>query len=355
MTVAQVVGTGSYLPGAPVTNEQICQVFGRGVRQLCGAVGVQNRHWALDPDNGWQTCGPTNSEMAAEAVRRALDDAGLSAADVDTLFMVTATPDYPFPATVTLVQESLGIKECVALELRAACAGVTHALALATLLIRSGDARVAVVIGSELSSALLDMSRTATSKGPWSDDFLLSAIMFGDGAGAVVLAASDADDDRQGVFATLMKSVGGDRPPGFLCRVGGSRQPFSGNGAGAGDGHFLAHDFRAILDNGPRLVLRALSDLGSVTGLAPDQFDLIIPPQANPTLIRHNITKGGFDERRVFWNVARVGNTSSASLLIALDDARRQQKIKHGDRVALLGAEASKWLYGAAAFTWTRA
>ena len=353
MVIPQVAGTGSWLPGPPITNDALVEVFGRGLRRLCSAIGVEQRHWAVDPDNGWRPSGIRNSEMAARAASDALRDAQLSVSDVDLLLLVTATPDYPFPATVTLVQELLGIDECVTIELRGACAGVTQALSIADLFIRAQKASVAVVIGSEICSCFADLPHAAVRQEALSDDALLNIVMFGDGAGAVVLSGHEVVDEREGLFATLTNSVGASLSPGFLCRIGGSLQPFAAPEQ-AGENGYVVHDHRAILKHGPALVIRAFMDLAAATALGFEDYSVIIPPQANPVLTAATLRAQGLDSGRVFWNVDRVGNTSSASLLIALDDANRSGRLVPGCTVALLGAEASKWLYGAAALTWTR-
>lgn len=351
MRISQVAGTGAYLPGPAITNDDLIALFGRRIKPLCQAIGVQQRHLAVDPSAGWARTGVQNSEMAAHAARAALDNAATAASSIDLIVLVTATPNYPFPATVTLVQELLDIQECTALELRGACAGVPQAICVADLFIRAGRASAALVIGSELSSSLVDL-RSAGRSSAWPDDLLISAVMFGDGAGAMVLTHGETNDKQSGVFATVCNSVGVGRPPGFLCRTGGSSSP-AGSPA-AEEPTCLSHDFRAILELGPKLVVRAFDDLRRSTGLELADFQVVVPPQANPMLTRGTLASLGVAPSRVFLHADKVGNTSSASLLIALNELNREGKLVTGDRIALLGAEASKWLYGAVAITWSR-
>jgi 3-oxoacyl-[acyl-carrier-protein] synthase-3 len=314
-------------------------------------LGGHTRHLAVDLATGRLRDGVTNASMATAAAQAALADAACTPADIDLIVLATSTPDYPFPATALFVQERLGISDCAVTELRAGCGGMAQAFAIATSLIARGAARRALLIGSELISPfrmLLDQSET------WNKGHLVSLSMFGDGAGAAVLGP--ARNGEVGIIDCMFRSMSTGRAPGMLLRVGGALAP-TRTGAALGDDPRPApfhHDFRAILTESPKLIEAAGRWVAERVGLGHEDVAWYVPPQTSGRLIDHVAGKMGAPRQKVFSNFSRVGNTSSASIYLALDELNRAGTLRSGDVVVLLPAEATKWTYGAVALRWER-
>jgi 3-oxoacyl-[acyl-carrier-protein] synthase-3 len=339
MRKAAVAGTGSFLPGEPVGNEVVERLFGTEDNYLSSLLGTKFRYWATDPSTFELRF--HNSDLAANAGRAALEAAGMAPAEVQLLIVNSCTPDYLMPPMSPIVQEKLAIPECAVVELRSGCVGSIAAIAIGAQFVSSGVYENALIISSEVSSSYgvvpLREKREMTL------DQRLNGIMFGDGAGALLLTANDADE--RGIERTCMNSIGCGKPAGMMFPVGGSSQPFSRETADNGD-TILHHDRRAVVRWGREMSVRALRDLCAVAKVTPEEIDCFIFPQANPTLLKQD-TKV-IPEERVVVNVDEVGNVISAGVLIALDTVVRQRRLPAGGRVALIGGEASKWLYGAA-------
>ena len=241
------------------------------------------------------------------------------------------------------MQDLLGLADSQVIELRAGCGGMAQAFSIAELFVTSGQVRHALLIGSELISpfhALLTQGNE-TTKG-----HLVATAMFGDGAGAVVLGASE---DGSGVLGCMFRSVGGGVAPGMVMRSGGALSPGGAEAPGEGTFH---HDYKAILERGPSLIRRGL-DWVRTCGLAPlDEIRYYVPPQANGRLIGAVAADTDLHGAQGFTNFDRVGNTASASIYIALDELNRGQRLRPGDCVALLPSEATKWTYGAILMRW---
>jgi 3-oxoacyl-[acyl-carrier-protein] synthase-3 len=340
MRSAAVAGTGSFLPGEPLGNEVVERLFGTEDNYLSSLLGTKFRYWATDPSTFELRY--HNSDLAVNAGRAALEAAGLEPAQIQLLIVNSCTPDYLMPPMSPIVQEKLGISECAVIELRSGCVGSIAALAIGSQFIASGTYQNALIIASELSSSYgvlpLREKREITL------DERLNGIMFGDGAGAVVLVGNDSGG--RGVERTCMNSIGCGKPAGMMFPVGGSSHPFSREFIDNGDA-VLRHDRRAVVRWGREMSVRALKDLCTVANITPEEIDCFIFPQANPGLLKQD-TKV-IPEERVVVNVDEVGNVISAGVLIAFDSVVRGRRLSpSGGRVALIGGEASKWLYGAA-------
>ncbi len=345
MRTAVVAGTGSFLPGDPVPNEVVETLFGSDDNYLSTLLGTKYRYWATDPAT--LELRFHNSDLATNAGRAALEAAGLSAADVDLLIVNSCTPDYLMPAMAPIVQEKLGIRECAVIELRSGCAGSVGAIAVAQQFIGGGMFDHALVIASELASSHavvpLREGREMTI------EQRLNGIMFGDGAGAIAISA--AAENGRGIERTCLNSVGCGMAAGMSMTAGGSSHPFTR--ASIDDGSaVLRHDHRAIVKWGLPMCVRAVEDLCAAAGVLPTDIDCFIFPQANASMMQQDRkaadVRNLIPEDKIVVNVDRVGNAVSAGLLIAFDDAIRGGRVKTGERVALIGTEASKWLYGAA-------
>lgn len=303
---ARVVGVGSCLPGKPVSNDELAA---RGIdtsdEWIVTRTGIRSRHLA----------GPevTSSQLAVEAARRALDMADVQAAELDLIIVATSTPDFIFPSTACLVQGKLGNKGAAAFDVQAVCAGFTYALSIAEKFIRSGSHKKALVIGAEVFSRILDWKDRAT------------CVLFGDGAGAVVLEASE----RPGILATALHADGSQNHilnvPGQVC-----------GGQVVGD-PFLRMDGQAVFKFAVRVLSEVAEEVCAAADVAPGDVDWLIPHQANIRIIEATGKKLGLDRNRVIVTVDRHGNTSAASVPLALDEAVRDGRIRRGQKVLLEG------------------
>lgn len=349
MAEVTILGTGSYLPGAAIGNEELASAFGREVVWLAEMLGADSRHLAIDLETRELREHESNAHMATEAARRALADSHVDPQSIDLLVMATCTPDYAFPATVLFVQEMLELPACCALELRAGCGGMAQAFMIARHMLAAGTAQRALLIGSDLSSPFVSLIEETGARGK---DLLVSVAMFGDGAGAIVLGS---DETVGSVLDARFWSAGTGRPPAMLLRAGGALAAGRRNGA-SGDGgardKLFEHDFQAILEHGPGLMRSACDWLAGEGGYDLGAVDYFVPPQVNGSLTRLVAEELGVPDEKVVTDFARVGNTVSASIYLALDRLRRDGTLTPGASVVLLPAEATKWCYGAVVLRW---
>ena len=303
---ARIAGVGSYLPGSPISNTDLVQ---RGVdtdnEWIVTRTGIKTRHLA--------EAGTTSSSLAYEASTRALAAAGIDASELDLIIVATSTPDYIFPSTACLLQSKLGNVGAMAFDIQAVCAGFIYALNLADKFIRSGSHKKALVVGAEVFSRILDWDDRST------------CVLFGDGSGAVVLEASE----RPGILAAAAHADGSYN--GILSVPGA----VSG-GKVTGD-PFLRMDGQAVF----KLAVRVLADVAKecceTAGIAPAQIDWLIPHQANIRIIESTGKKLGLTMDKVVVTVDQHGNTSAASIPLALDAAVRDGRIQRGQKVLLEG------------------
>lgn len=303
---SRIAGVGSYLPGNPVTNNDLAA---RGIdtndEWIATRTGIRSRYLADE--------GQTSSELGLHAATRALEMAGVSAHELDLIIVATSTPDFIFPSTACLIQGKLGNKGAVAFDLQAVCSGFVYALTVADKFIKSGTHKKALVIGAEVFSRILDWEDRGT------------CVLFGDGAGAVVLEASD----EPGILATALHADGSQNGilnvPGQVC-----------GGQVTGD-PFLRMDGQAVF----KFAVRALADVAEecceIAGLPSEQLDWLIPHQANIRIIEATGKKLKIPTERVVVTVNRHGNTSAASVPLALDEAIRDGRIQRGQKVMLEG------------------
>lgn len=306
----RISGTGSYLPPRRVTNQALAEeLAGRGIETndawIVERTGIRARHFAAD--------GVGASDLAVEAGRHALEAAGCAAADVDLLIVATSTPDMVFPSTACIVQAKLGIVGCPAFDVQAVCSGFVYALTVADSMIRTGAARRALVIGAEVFSRILDFDDRGT------------CVLFGDGAGAVVLEASDTP----GVLASELHADG--RHVGILCvpgTVSGGR--VIGDPLLKMDGQAVFKLAVGVLESAARAVL-------AKAGRQEADIDWLIPHQANLRIMQSTARKLKLAPEKLIVTVDGHGNTSAASIPLALDVAVRDGRVKRGDTVMLEG------------------
>ncbi|HVC11944.1 MAG TPA: beta-ketoacyl-ACP synthase III [Burkholderiales bacterium] len=305
MTYSRIIGTGSYLPPRIVTNDELAQRLETSDAWIRERTGIAQRHIADESQ--------ASSDLALEASRRALEAAGVHANEIDLIVLATSTPDYVFPSTACLLQAKLGVKNCPAFDIQAVCSGFVYALATADSFIRSGAYRRALVVGAEVFSRIMDWNDRAT------------CVLFGDGAGAVVLAAGD----KPGIHASVLHADGSYANilsvPGNICggRIVGS--PYLQMQGGQ------VFKFAVkVLDEVAREALAA-------AGMTIADVDWLIAHQANARILEATAKRLGLPAERLVVTVARHGNTSAASVPLALDEWVRAGSIRPGQRVLMEG------------------
>lgn len=326
MSRAKIVGTGSYLPERVMTNFDLEKFLDTSDEWIVTRTGIRERRIAADHES--------TSDLATRAAQRALDMAGVRAEEIDLIVVGTITGDFPWPATACLVQQKLGIKGGIAFDISAACSGFVYALATATRYIETGAVKKALVIGAEILSRIVD----------WQDRN--SCVLFGDGAGAVVLAAHEGEE---GVLSSHLHADGSYWE--LLYQQGfGSRFPATAAGLDARM-PFLKMQGNEVF----KVAVRSLSEVAlealAANNLVPSDLALFIPHQANRRILEATSKRIGLEDRQVMVNVDRFGNTSGASIPIALDEANRNGRIQSGDLV-MFDAFGGGFTWGAALVRW---
>lgn len=308
---AHITGWGAYAPPRIVTNEDLTHLVPTSDAWIRERTGIATRHIA---DEGEYT-----STMAIKAGRAALEVAGLDPGKLQLVICATSTPDYLMPNTASLIQDGLGATHAAAFDLNAACSGFVYAMSVATGMIRSGLYDSVLVIGAEAMSRVMNWSDRST------------CVLFGDGAGAVVLEASDTPG------GVLSCALGSDGSGGDLLMVGlGTRLPITQDAVAAGD--------TSMKMNGQQVYRFATRILGEATeqvvegaGLELSDIDLVIPHQANTRILEVAAKKLGLPPEKLFSNLERYGNTSAASVPLALVDAIDQGRVQAGDHIVMVG------------------
>ena len=308
----RIAGTGSYLPGKVLSNEDLERMVDTSDEWITSRTGIKERRIAADDE-------PT-SHLAAKAARRALDQADLEGEDVELIIVATITPDTFTPATACYVQEQLGANRAVAFDVSAACSGFLYALELARSLIQSGGPKNALIIGAEKLSAFVN----------WSDRN--TCVLFGDGAGAAVLLPSE-----NGGGKVLSSHLGTDGRQAELLNIpgGGSACPITPENAEK-QLATLAMQGREVFKHAVNAMRRASEKAIETAQLTAGEIQLVIPHQANLRIIDAIVDRLEIPSERVFVNLDKYGNTSAAAVAIALDEAHRDGKIKSGDHVLLV-------------------
>jgi 3-oxoacyl-[acyl-carrier-protein] synthase-3 len=318
-----VAGVGSYLPARTVTNDDLARLVDTSDEWIVQRTGIKERHIAAD--------GETTSMLGEKAARAALANARLQPDDIDLLIVGTSTPDYTFPSTATQIQAALGIAHGVAFDLQAVCSGFVFALATADKFLRSGSHRRALVIGAETFSRIVD----------WNDR--TTCVLFGDGAGAMVLEARESAGslDERGVLTTHLRSDGRHR---HKLHVDG------GPSATQTVGH-LRMEGKEVFKFAVGKVTDVVADAFAATGITPDQLDWFVPHQANRRIIDMSAAKLGIAPQKVIATVHLHGNTSAASIPLALSVAAGDGRIKTRDLV-MLEAVGGGFTWGSALIRW---
>jgi len=318
-----VIGCGHYLPERILTNSDIEKIVDTTDDWIIERTGIQSRHIAAE--------GETTSMLATRAAERAIENAGCLATDIDLIVLATATPDYTFPSTATQVQAALGIHSGAAFDVQAVCSGFVYALTVADKFLISGSHKRALVIGAETFSRILD----------WTDR--TTCVLFGDGAGAVVLEAQSGKgtlEDR-GVLNTVLRSDGRHRDKLYV----------DGGPSTTGTSGHLRMEGREVFRHAVTCLAEVIEETFAQTGVSAQDIQWFVPHQANRRIIDATARKLNIDPAHVVVTVEKHGNTSAASIPLALSTACQDGRIKRGDLV-LLEAMGGGFTWGAALVRW---
>nr|WP_210260309.1 beta-ketoacyl-ACP synthase III [Hongsoonwoonella zoysiae] len=317
------MGTGSYLPAKRLTNEDLAKMVDTSDEWIVQRTGIKARHIAAE--------GEMTSDLAVEAAKRALEAAGVAPESIDLIILATATPDNTFPASSVTVQAKLGITAGFAFDVHAVCSGFVYAMATADAYIRGGLARRVLVIGAETFSRILD----------WNDR--TTCVLFGDGAGAVVLEGQEGEGTAfdRGILSSHLRSDG--RHKEKLYVDGG---PSSTQTVGT-----LKMEGREVFKHAVSMITDVIEDAFDDTGISADNLDWFVPHQANRRIIDASAKKLGIAPEKVVVTVDEHGNTSAASIPLALDAAVRDGRIKRGQTV-LLEAMGGGFTWGSVMLRW---
>ena len=319
MTYSKIIGTGSYLPEKILTNQDLESIVDTNDSWIRTRTGIEQRHIAADNEMA--------SDLAVNACLKAIELADISVDKIDLIIVATTTPDMTFPSTACILQNKLGIKDCPAFDVQAVCSGFVYALATADMFIRAGKYKTALVVGTEIYSRLLDWSDRST------------CVLFGDGAGAVLITESD----QPGILSSHLHANGSHYNtlslPGKI-----SHGEIQGNPFVTMEGNTV---FKFAVKVMEEIVYEALSE----NNLQTSDIDWLIPHQANIRIIRSTAKKLGISMEKVVTTIAKHGNTSAASIPLALDLAVRDKRIKPNQYVLLEGVGGG-FTWGAVLIRW---
>jgi 3-oxoacyl-[acyl-carrier-protein] synthase-3 len=317
-----ILGTGAELPSKVITNHDLEKMVDTSDEWITVRTGIKERR-ILEEGKG-------NADMALDAARRALDDAGVAPAELDAIIMATVTADYPMPSSACILEDKLGARGAFSFDVGAACSGFLNALSVADCFIRTGKIRNALVVGSDALSRLLNWQDRGT------------CILFGDGAGAVVLGASA---NGNGILSTKLRTDGSYAKTLYVP-AGGSLRPANADTVRRHE-HTITMNGKEVF----KIAVRSMEEISrqalEEAGVTVDQVSLVIPHQANKRIIVALAERLGVPIEKVVVNVDKYGNTSAASIPVALDEARRAGRIKSGD-IVLFNAFGAGFAWGAA-------
>ncbi|MGD0336508.1 MAG: beta-ketoacyl-ACP synthase III [Candidatus Omnitrophota bacterium] len=320
-----IVGIGEYLPKRVLTNADLEKMVDTSDEWIITRTGIKERRIAAK--------GQATSDMAQEAAREALKDANIKAQDLDLIIVATVTPDMPFPSVASIIQNSLGAKHAAAFDISAACAGFVYALSIAHQFIARGSYKNALVLGAETLSSVTD----------WQDRN--TCVLFGDGAGAAVLAEVSSG----GIISTYL-GCDGSKTHLLNIPAGGSRNPASKDTVSSRQ-HYIKMQGNELFKIAVKTMTEAARVVLKQAGLQFSDVDIIIPHQANARIILAVGNKLGIPEDKIFLNIEKHGNISSASTVTALYEAVKQGRVKKGD-IVLLDAFGGGLVWGACVIKW---
>jgi 3-oxoacyl-[acyl-carrier-protein] synthase-3 len=323
---AHITGWGMSVPERVLTNDELARTVDTTDEWIVGRTGIRQRHIAGPRD--------TTASLAVAAARAALECADVSPRQIDLIIVATSTPEYIFPATACIVQDTLGASNAGGFDLSAACSGFIYAMEMGAAAIRGGSLQTVLVIGAETITRLVNWKDRGT------------CILFGDGAGAFVLQASETPG---GVLASIMRSDGSGAPA-LIVPAGGSHMPASPESVRDGQ-HFIQMDGKEVYRFATRVMASATREVVAAAGLSLDDIALIVPHQANKRIIESAARSLNLPADRFIVNLDRYGNTSTASIPIAICEAVNEGKIRPNDNLVLVGFGAGL-TWGASAIQW---
>ncbi|SCY06950.1 beta-ketoacyl-ACP synthase III [Nitrosospira sp. Nsp13] len=319
MIYSRIVGTGSYLPERILTNHDLERMVDTSDEWIRTRTGIAERHIAADNQMA--------SDLALNASRKAMEAAGVTAVDIDLIIVATTTPDVIFPSTACILQDKLGVRGCPVFDVQAVCSGFVYALATADMFIRAGKCRTALVVGTEIYSRILDWTDRST------------CVLFGDGAGAVILTRSD----QPGILSSHLHADGSHSKilavPGSVC--GGKVQGTP----------FVTMEGNTVFKFAIKVLEEVVYEALAENNLQVSDIDWLIPHQANIRIIVSTARKLGIPMEKVVVTLDRQGNTSAASIPLALDAAVRDGRIQSGQHVLLEGVGGG-FTWGAVLIRW---
>lgn len=312
--VSSIIGTGSYMPEKILTNEDLSKIVDTSDEWITSRTGIKERRIAAETE--------ATSDIASEAARRAMQSAGVTAEEIDLIVVATVTPDMAFPSTACFVQKKIGASNAVCFDISAACSGFLYALQVARHFLNAGSRATALVIGAEKLSTLVN----------WQDRN--TCVLFGDGGGAVVIRASDEENAPGRVLSTVM---GSDGNLVDLLKVpgGGSACPITPENVTSRP-NTIHMEGRETFKHAVTRMCQASEKALETAGLTKADISLVIPHQANARIISAIADRLGLSEDKVFMNLDKYGNTSAATIPVALDEANRQGLLKRGDIILLV-------------------
>ncbi|MGD9787215.1 MAG: beta-ketoacyl-ACP synthase III [Sulfuricellaceae bacterium] len=319
MIYSQITGTGSYLPEKVLTNHDLAKIVDTSDEWIVERTGIRERHIVAEGEN--------TSDLALHASRKAIEAAGIDPNQIDLIVVATTTPDFVFPSTACLLQEKLGIRGCPAFDVQAVCSGFIYGVSVADQFIRSGQSKCALVVGAESMSRILDWQDRGT------------CVLFGDGAGAVILQASD----KPGIVSTHLHADGSQH---HLLEV-----PARIEGGKVVGNPYLVMDGGAVFKYAVNALDSIVEEALAANNMDKSEVDWLVPHQANLRIIKGTAKKLGMSMERVVVTLDKHGNTSAASIPLALDSAVREGKIKAGETVLLEGIGGG-FAWGAVLVRW---
>ena len=337
MIQAAITGTGFFVPENVVTNEDLTQWMDTSDDWITERSGIKERRW-LPRDASGHTI-MTGAEMGAEAARMAIEDAGITTDDIDQIIFATLNPDLFFPGNGVFIEDLLGLHTAGALDIRNQCTGFVYGLAVADGFVRAGTARTVLVIGAEIQSTALDLSTAGRDM----------AVLFGDGAGAAIVQVTDESD--RGILASVLHSQGRFARDLYVEAPMGTLEGRFNAEIIADGRHFPSMNGPMVFKQATRRFCEGINEVLAKGGVAVEDVALIVPHQANQRITDAVAARLGVGSERIFSNIAKYGNTTAATIPIALAEAARTKRMVRGDLVVTV-AFGSGFTWGANLIRW---